>query len=252
MDVEEIAVRSVLTPQDGERSVSFFDFSLNPYQGCGMGCAYCYVMRYPFAVEHALAWGEWVRPKINAPFLLGKARAKVWNRRIFMSSATDPYQYIERQYRLSRKCLEVLLECHVARLTVHTRSHLVLDDLDLLRQFGDRVEVGFSIATDDDRVRKHLEPRAPTIGVRLKTMRRLKDAGIRVRAAIAPVLFCHPVRFAAQLADAADCAWVDTVRYERQTGLRDHEKVRTYVQSPAYREMVAELEERLRDVGLTG
>jgi len=91
---------------------------------------------------------------MNAPFLLGKARQKVWGKRVFMSSATDPYQYVERKYRLTRRCLKVLLECNLKRLTVYTRSHLALDDLDLLKQFGERVEVGFSVPTDDDAERK--------------------------------------------------------------------------------------------------
>ena len=249
-EIEEMAARSVLTPQDDERGLGLYDFSLNPYQGCGIGCSYCYVMRYPFATEHRLGWGEWVRPKVNAPFLLGKARAKVWGKRIFMSSATDPYQYVERRYRLTRKCLEVLLECNVGRLIVHTRSQLVLDDVDLLRGFGDRLVVGFSIATDDDRVRKRLEPKAPRVGVRLKAMGLLREAGVRVRAAVAPVLYCHPKRFAGQLAEVADSAWVDTIRYERQTGLRGFPKVWAYVRSAAYGEMVEELRGRLREVGL--
>ena len=79
-------------------------------------------MKFPFASEHPLAWGDWVGLKMNAPFLLGKARAKIWGKKIFMSSATDPYQYIERRYRLSRKYLKVLVECNLCRLTVHTAA----------------------------------------------------------------------------------------------------------------------------------
>ncbi len=250
LQIEEVGVRSVLTPQDGERALSLYDFSLNPYQGCGMGCSYCYVIRYPFAETHPAPWGEWVRPKMNAPFLLGKARQKVWGKRVFMSSATDPYQYVERKYRLTRRCLKVLLECHLERLTVHTRSHLILDDLDLLKQFGDRLVVGFSIPTDDDSERKRLEPKAPTIEGRLRTMRRLKEAGIRVRAAVAPLLRCNPERFAGLLTEAADRAWVDTVRYEGQTYLRDRREDVIFFRSRAYREMAEELEGRLWMAGL--
>jgi DNA repair photolyase len=250
LQVEEIAVRSVLTPQDDESVLARYDFSLNPYQGCGMGCSYCYVIRYPFTDLRPGRWGDWVRPKVNAPFLLGRARAKIWGKRVFMSSATDPYQYVERRYRLTRRCLKILLECNLKRLTVHTRSHLVLDDLDLLLRFGDRVEVGFSVPTDDDLERRRLEPKAPRIEVRLATMRRLREAGIRVRAAVAPLLRCHPERFAQRLSEAADSAWVDSLRYEDRTYLRDRREDGIYFRSVRYRKMVAELEERLREVGL--
>ena len=80
---------------------------------------------------------------MNAAFLLGKARAKVWGKRVFMSSVTDPYQYVERKNRLTRDCLKALLECNLARLTVHTHSQLILEYLDLLKSFGKRVQVGF-------------------------------------------------------------------------------------------------------------
>jgi DNA repair photolyase len=187
---------------------------------------------------------------MNAPFLLGKARQKVWGKRVFMSSATDPYQYVERKYRLTRRCLKVLLECNLKRLTVHTRSHLVLDDLDLLKQFGERVEVGFSIPTDDDAERRRLEPKAPTIEGRLRTMRRLREAGVRVKAAVSPLLRCDPRRFADLLAGAVDRAWVDTVRYEDKTYLKDSRPDVVFFRSRAYREMVEELEARLWMAGL--
>ncbi|MDA0744942.1 MAG: radical SAM protein [bacterium] len=252
MEIEEIFVRSILVPQSRSSGEPARSFTLNPYAGCGMGCTYCYVMKFPFAEEHPLAWGKWVQPRLNAPFLLGKARAKVWGKSVFMSSATDPYQYVERRYRLSRRCLEVLLECNLSGLTVHTRSHLVLEDLDLLRQFGDRLTVGFSIPTDDDRVRKRLEPHAPKIAVRLQTMRKLREAGIRVRAAVAPVTYCNPKRFVEMLKDAADGAYFGAMRYGNRTGIQTMTRARVYFNSPGYREMVADLEGRLQEAGLMG
>ena len=251
-EVDEMLARSILTPQGRESVLTRYDYSLNPYQGCGMGCSYCYVMSYPFAADHLLDWGEWVRPKVNAARLLAASRAAVWGRRIFMSSATDPYQYIERRYRLTRRCLDVLLECNLSRLTLHTRSHLILDDIELIRSFGDRAEVGFSIPTDDDRVRRRLEPRAPTIGLRLKTMRTLREAGIRVTAAVSPVFYCHPGRFAGMLAGAADRAWLDRARYEKQTDIKGNGRALAFLDSNRYRTMVRELRRELEGVGLIG
>ena len=249
--IEEVGARTILTPQN-EASALYpdYDFSLNPYQGCGMGCAYCYVMGYPFAEAHPLAWGKWVRPKVNAAFLLGKARAKVWGKRLFMSSATDPYQYVERRYRLTRDCLKVLLECNIERLTVHTRSHLILEDLDLLTAFRDRVEVGFSVPTDDDRVRQRLEPHAPTIDLRMRTMRKLRESGIRVWASVAPMVYCCPDRFASLLAEVAEFAWIGRMRWDDRTGFETVGRAARFVKSREYEALMKELVIRFRAVGL--
>lgn len=249
LQIDETSARSVLVTQK-RFADGMTEFTLNPYVGCGMGCSYCYVMKFPFAAEHPLPWGEWVQPKTNAPAVLHKARARVWGRRVFLGSATDPYQYIERRYRLTRQCLHILLECNLARLIVHTRSHLIMDDLALLQQFGPRLRVGFSIPTDDDRVRKKLEPRAPTIGVRLKTMQRLRAAGIRVHASVAPVLYCHPRRFAELLQEAADAVYCDTMAYTDRTTIYTMPRAKAYFRSQAYQQMVSELKEHLCQCGL--
>ena len=247
LEIEETAARSVLMPQDGPPATRY---TLNPYVGCGMGCAYCYVMKYHYAAEHPLPWGEWVQPKTNAPFLLAKVRDKIWGRRIFVGSATDPYQYVERQYRLTRRCLGVLLDSNPKDVVVHTRSHLVLDDTDLLQGFKTRLRVCFSVPTDDDRVRRKLEPHAPRIEVRLKTMRRLRAAGIHVTAAVAPLLYGQPARFARLLKDAADDVYTGTMRYTDRTGLRQSDRAKAYFRSARYRDLVAEMDRCLEAAGL--
>ena len=154
--VEPEEARSILRPQKDERYG--FGFALSPYRGCSHGCRYCYVREYPNALHRPEDWGGWVAPKLNAPELLWSQRHKLHDARVFMASATDPYQPLERHYRLSRRCLEVLLLCPTTEVIVHTRSPLVLQDLDLLRAFGDRLSVGLSIPTDDDTVRQIVEP----------------------------------------------------------------------------------------------
>ena len=247
LEIEETAARSVLMPQDGPPVTRY---TLNPYIGCGMGCAYCYVMKYPYAEEHPLPWGAWVQPKTNAPFLLGRARDKIWGRRIFVGSATDPYQYVERRYRLTRRCLNVLEDSNPKDVVVHTRSHLILDDVELLRAFKSPLRVCFSIPTDDDRVRKKLEPHAPRIDVRLKTMRRLRAEGIHVTAAVAPLLHCDPARFARLLHDAADDVYTTSMRYTDKTGLQSTDGARAYFESARYRDLVAETDRCLDAAGL--
>jgi DNA repair photolyase len=210
--VEPEEARSILRPQKDERYG--FGFALSPYRGCGHGCRYCYVREYPNALHKPEDWGGWVSPKLNAPELLWSQRHRLHEARVFMASATDPYQPLERQYRLSRRCLEVLLLCPTTEVIVHTRSPLVLQDLDLLRAFGDRLSVGLSIPTDDDTVRQVVEPHAPAIPSRWAAAERLAAAGIAVTIGVAPLLAVHDPRAFARRArsSGATHAWVGGLR----------------------------------------
>lgn len=210
--VEPEEARSILRPQKDERYG--FGFALSPYRGCGHGCRYCYVREYPNALHGADEWGRWTAPKVNAPELLWAQRHRLHGARVFMASATDPYQPLERELRLSRRCLEVLLRCPTTEVIVHTRSPLVLQDLDLLRAFGDRLRVGFSVPTDDDTVRQVVEPAAPPIPSRWAALERLSAAGIATAVGVAPLL---PVQDAAAFArraraSGARSAWVGRLR----------------------------------------
>jgi len=214
--VEPEEARSILRPQKDERYG--FGFALSPYRGCGHACSYCYVREYPNALHQPGDWGSWVAPKLNAPELLWSQRHKLHNARVFMASATDPYQPLERQYRLSRRCLEVLLLCPTTEVIVHTRSPLVLQDLELLKAFGDRLSVGLSIPTDDDTVRQVVEPHAPAIPSRWAAAERLAAAGIAVTIGVAPLLAVHDARAFARRARAsgATSAWVGGLRLLKQ------------------------------------
>jgi DNA repair photolyase len=236
--VEPEEARSILRPQKDERYG--FGFALSPYRGCGHGCRYCYVREYPNALHKPQDWGGWVAPKLNAPELLWSQRHKLHEARVFMASATDPYQPLERQYRLSRRCLEVLLLCPTTEVIVHTRSPLVLQDLDLLKAFGDRLSVGLSIPTDDDTVRQIVEPRAPAIPSRWAATERLAAAGIQVTVGVAPLLAIHDPRAFARRAKASGAtgAWVGGLRLLKQDPfykvLADHGWLK--VLDPAYKE----------------
>lgn len=210
--VEPEEARSILRPQKDERYG--FGFALSPYRGCGHGCRYCYVREYPNALHRPEDWGGWVAPKLNAPELLWSQRHRLHGERVFMASATDPYQPLERQYRLSRRCLEVLLLCPTTEVIVHTRSPLVLQDLALLKAFGPRLTVGLSIPTDDDTVRQAVEPHAPPIPSRWAAVERLAAAGVRVAVAVAPLMAVHDAQAFARRAKAsgATTAWVGGLR----------------------------------------
>lgn len=157
-------------------------YSLNPYQGCGHGCAYCYV---PSVIhEDQGAWGGWVRAKRNLPLLLAREVRRKPRGLVFLSSATDPYQPVEGTYGLTRHALAILADADWP-LRVLTRNPLVLRDIDLLSRFSD-VHVGLSVPTFDDGFRRVLEPKAPPIQGRLRALRALADAGLPTYASLAP------------------------------------------------------------------
>ena len=213
MEVTEIQATSILTPQKVGSLAGHYDYSLNPYAGCAFRCSYCYVPKFPSKRHDDFQqWGKWVEVKVNAPELIRKQRTQVFGSSIFFSSATDPYQYLELKYRLTRQCLKELLKYKPARLTMHTRSHLILQDLELLKQFGDRVRVGVSFTTDDEEIRRQFEPGAPSIARRLEVLHGLKEAGIQTHASLSPLLPCNPERLAAMLKPLVNTVWIDSMR----------------------------------------
>lgn len=137
---------------------------------------------------HKEPWGRFVDAKINAPDLI-PAKTKISKYRgksIFLSSVTDPYLPLERKYQLTRKVLEKLISLQ-PNLGVQTKSDLVLRDIDLLKQFK-QCEVGFTITTLDDNLRKEIEPITSPIQHRIKALEKLKEAGIKTYVFIGPIL----------------------------------------------------------------
>ena len=104
--------------------------------------------------HHRESWGDFVDVKVNAPKLLAEEVKKKKVGRVWISGVCDAYQPIEEEYEITRRCLEVL-QGNGWPVTIQTKSPLVLRDLDLLKRF-DQLEVGFSIATGDDKIRPGL------------------------------------------------------------------------------------------------
>ena len=209
VEVREIEARSILTPQKVGSLAGHYDYALNPYAGCAFSCSYCYVPKFPNGRHEPGEWGSWVEVKKNAPELIRKDRLKVFGSRIFFSSATDPYQYLELKYRLSRQCLEELSRYQPSKVTMHTRSHLILEDIELLKSFGDRLKVGVSITTDNEDIARQFEPKAPSIRRRLEVIQALHESGIKVFASIAPLLPCDPEALIEMLSPYVKYAHVD-------------------------------------------
>lgn len=135
---------------------------------------------------HQEPWGEFVDVKIDAPDLLRKEIRNKKTGVIWVSGVCDPYQPLEAQYKLTRRCLEIL-EQNSWPVAIQTRSPLVVRDLDIFRKFKD-IEVGLSITTANDEIRKIFESKAPPIDERLKAIELLHQNGISTYVMIAPIL----------------------------------------------------------------
>src|SRR5213594_1844730 len=158
------------------------DYSFNPYIGRYHGCLFCYVPR--LLQTDRKEWGGSVVVKRNAATVLAKEVRKFRRGLVAISTDTDPYQFVEGKYRITRHALEVLLRADWP-VSVLSRSPLMLRDLDLFARFRS-IEVGMSIPTLDDRARALLEPWAPPIEGRLRCLRALADAGLTTFVGFSP------------------------------------------------------------------
>ncbi|KAA0003678.1 MAG: radical SAM protein [Thermoplasmata archaeon] len=148
-------------------------YSLNPYLGCYHGCKYCYV---PNVLHVERKKWEDVHVKVNIPMVLRKELKTKKKGIVGISTATDPYQPLEKEYEITRKCLLLLLK-HDFPIDIQTKSDLVLRDIDLIKKFRNAA-VGITITTLDEKERKLLEPNAPSIQKRLDAIKKLSNEGI--------------------------------------------------------------------------
>ena len=194
-------------------------WSINPYIGCALGCAYCYA-RYAhgYAFERAamsnpdradvnrdyremvpwLAFERRILVKENAATTLRKTlrqgsdrhAALIKGEAISIGTATDPYQPAERRFRITRSILEVLAEHPGLRIRIITKSPLITRDVDVMRRVlrHSSIHVHMSLISVDRDLARRIEPRAPTPEARLRAIKRLRDSGIDVGVNVMPIL----------------------------------------------------------------
>jgi len=182
MKITEITCKSILT----KSGIEGIDYAINPYVGCGHGCVYCYARFMKRFTGHREKWGEFVDVKVNAAEVLARQMRRAKQGTIAFGTVTDAYQPLEKKYKITRACLEVLLPYDFP-ISILTKSALVLRDLDLLRRLKD-VEVGFTVTTLDDEVRRVFEPRSSPVPARLEALAKLAEAGVKTWAFCGPLL----------------------------------------------------------------
>jgi DNA repair photolyase len=204
MIVKEVCVKTILSKS------KVFDYTINPYIGCEHGCTYCYARFMKRFTDHKEEWGKFVDVKVNAASLLQREIKKKKPHVVWISGVCDPYQTLEKEYELTKRCLEILLT-HGWPVTVQTKSPLVLRDLEMLKKF-EEIEVGLTITTADENVRKIFEPNAPPVEQRVETLGKLHSSGVKTFAMIAPLL-PNAEDLAAQLSGKADYVLIDKINY---------------------------------------
>jgi DNA repair photolyase len=180
MKIKEIKAKSILSRSQ------VYDYALNPYVGCQHACVYCYAKFMKRFTGHTERWGEFVDVKINAPELLAHEVKKKRVGRVWVSGVCDAYQPLENSYMLTKRCLEILAE-NSWPFTIQTKSFLVLRDIGTLKRSRD-AEVGFTITTSDEKIRRIFEPGAPPSKKRIEALEKLHSEGMRTFAMIAPIL----------------------------------------------------------------
>jgi DNA repair photolyase len=185
------STRKIITRNDSP-DISF-DRSINPYRGCEHGCVYCFARptHAYLGLSPGLDFESKLFMKPNAPELLERELSAPGYvpKMIAIGTNTDPYQPIERRYKIMRRILEVL-DAAGHPVGIVTKSALVLRDLDVLARMAKRdlVKVALSVTTLDPKLARTMEPRASTPPRRLDALRQLVKAGVPASAMVAPVI----------------------------------------------------------------
>jgi DNA repair photolyase len=186
---QEVHVRSALTQAMGMP----FRWALNPYRGCTHACEYCYARKYQRHLELGAGddFSSMIFVKVNLPEVLrGQVRRRSWTREtIAIGTATDPYQPIEGQYRLTRRSLEVLAEA-ATPASIVTKGPMVVRDIDVLKEVARRASCHIYISlpsVDEDAWRK-LEPGTASPQQRLRAVPELARAGLDAGILMMPLV----------------------------------------------------------------
>lgn len=175
--MHEIVAKSILSPQNG----------MNIYRGCLHGCIYCDARSTCYQMEHAF---EDIAVKVNAPKLLEETLRRKRRRCMIGTGAmSDPYLPIEKELKLTRKCLELIDEYEFG-LAIQTKSDLILRDLDLLKSINRKTKcvVQITMTTCDEELCKILEPGVCTTKKRFEILKIMRDEGIPTICWMTPIL----------------------------------------------------------------
>ena len=175
--MHEIRAKGILSVQNG----------MNLYRGCTHGCIYCDARSTCYQMDHAF---EDIAVKVNAPELLEQALRRKRSRCMIGTGAiSDPYLPLERELRLTRRCLE-LIDAYDFGLSIQTKSDLILRDLDLLKSINRKTKcvVQMTLTTYDEALCRILEPHVCTTARRIEVLKQMQESGIPTIVWLTPIL----------------------------------------------------------------
>jgi DNA repair photolyase len=195
-----LPVRSILNRCDSNRVP--FEWTINPYRGCEFGCKYCFARyTHEYMELDASEFEKRIFVKQGADAFLPQEIARKYSyesaasggiapEHIAIGTATDPYQPAEREYGVTRACLEELAKKEGLSISITTKSNLVLRDLALLKRIAEKsaLFVNMTVSTARSRLARLLEPRAPLPELRLNAVKQLREGGISTGIFASPLL----------------------------------------------------------------
>jgi len=222
VDITEVQCQSILTRASGYLK-QVCSHSLNPYIGCGFGRSACGVgcyVRHNGWLTKGREWGNFVEVKTNAPeiYLETCETEQRWAHRrdqqfsVFFSSSTDPWQPVEKQYRITRRLLEAMCINPPDELILQTHATALVDDLDLIAALSQQCQLRVHVSIEGDvECLPGLPPPPASVAGRIELFRELSSAGIFAVACLSPLYpMAHPNDFFKQLAVAgADAVVID-------------------------------------------
>ncbi len=195
-----LPVRSILNRCNSKRVP--FEWTINPYRGCEFACKYCYARyTHEFMELDGLDFEKKIFVKQDAGALLRREVSEKYCKsgerpnldhpeHIAIGAATDPYQPAEREYGVTRACLEELVKREGLSISITTKSNQVVRDIELLQRIAARsaLYVNMTVTTLRPRLARWMEPRAPRPDLRIAALRQLRDAGIPAGILASPLL----------------------------------------------------------------
>ncbi len=179
MNIKYIKCKTALS----DSKLPGLDYSLNPYVGCQHNCSYCYAPNVLKIDRNK--WGNNIGIKLNIPIILSKEIKKKRIGTIGISTVTDPYQPIEKKYKLTRYCLEQLKKYDFP-IHIQTKSSIINRDFDIISKIS-KVDIMISISSLNDDERKIFEPFSSSIKDRLEILSNFSEIGIRTSVFLGPI-----------------------------------------------------------------